>query len=227
MPLWCIRQKLFNDCAVFHSVRRFYLGTDALRHCGKLYKVANGISAPVYVGLSNYAAVIHSPRFAKAFFNLLLYVAVTVPTGIGLAFCVALVVNRFKGFVAQFLRSAYFLPTLIPLFLTAVIWRWLLTPDFGLLNMGLSFLRLPQPNWLGDPRYMIPALVMADAWRATGFNMIILLAGMKNIPKEYYEAATIDGANAFAKDEVHHDTSFRASFFVGYCECCYFSAADF
>jgi multiple sugar transport system permease protein len=65
--------------------------------------------------------------------------------------------------------------------------------------MGLTLFRLPQPNWLGDPPYMIPALVMADAWRATGFNMVIFLAGMKNIPNEYYEAATIDGANAFAK----------------------------
>jgi multiple sugar transport system permease protein len=159
----------------------------------------NGIDPPVYVGFSNYATVIHSPRFAKAFSNLLLYVAVTIPVGICLAFCIALVVNRFKGFVAHFFRSAYFLPTVVPLFLTAVIWRWLLTPDFGLLNMGLALLRLPAPNWLGDPAYMIPALVMADAWRATGFNMVIFLAGMKNIPKEYYEAATIDGANAFAK----------------------------
>jgi multiple sugar transport system permease protein len=159
----------------------------------------NGITPPVYVGLSNYAAVINSPRFAKAFSNLLLYVAVTVPVGIALAFCIALVVNRFKGFTAHFFRSAYFLPTVIPLFLTAVIWRWLLTPNYGLVNMGLTLLRLPAPNWLGDPAYMIPALVMADAWRATGFNMVIFLAGMKNIPREYYEAATIDGANAFEK----------------------------
>lgn len=159
----------------------------------------NGIDPPVYVGLSNYATVLHSPRFVKAFSNLLLYVAITVPVGISLAFCIALVVNRFKGFAADFFRSAYFLPTVIPLFLTAVVWRWLLTPDFGLVNMGLSLLRLPSPNWLGDPAYMIPALVMADAWRATGFNMVIFLAGMKNIPKEYYEAATIDGANAFAR----------------------------
>jgi multiple sugar transport system permease protein len=159
----------------------------------------NGIAPPVYVGFNNYATVIHSPRFVKSFSNLILYVAITVPVGIGLAFCIALVVNRFKGLTAQFFRSAYFLPTVVPLFLTAVIWRWLLTPDFGLINMGLRLLRLPTPNWLGDPAFMIPALVMADAWRATGFNMVILLAGMKNIPYEYYEAATIDGANAFAK----------------------------
>lgn len=159
----------------------------------------NGITLPTFVGFSNYATVISSPRFAKAFGNLLLYVAVTVPVGLTLAFCIALVVNRFKGLTAQFFRSAYFLPTVIPLFITAVIWRWLLTPDFGLINLGFALLRLPQPNWLEDPPYMIPALVMADAWRATGFNMVIFLAGMKNIPNEYYEAATIDGANAFAK----------------------------
>ena len=159
----------------------------------------NGISQPAFVGLNNYVTVINSPRFGKAFSNLLLYVAVTVPVGIALAFCIALVVNRFKGPIAHLFRSAYFLPTVIPLFLTAVIWRWLLTPDFGLINMGITLLRLPQPNWLGDPTFMIPALVMADAWRATGFNMVIFLAGMKNIPNEYYEAATIDGANGLAK----------------------------
>lgn len=159
----------------------------------------NGISQPAFVGLSNYMTVINSPRFGKAFSNLLVYVAVTVPVGIALAFCIALVVNRFKGPISHLFRSAYFLPTVIPLFLTAVIWRWLLTPDFGLINMGITFLRLPQPNWLGDPTFMIPALVMADAWRATGFNMVIFLAGMKNIPNEYYEAATIDGANGLAK----------------------------
>jgi multiple sugar transport system permease protein len=159
----------------------------------------NGISPPVFVGLNNYATVINSPRFGKAFSNLVLYVTVTVPVGIALAFCIALVVNRFKGLTAHFFRSAYFLPTVIPLFLTAVIWRWLLTPDFGLVNMAFTLVRLPQPNWLGDPAFMIPALVMADAWRATGFNMVIFLAGMKNVPKEYYEAATIDGAGALAK----------------------------
>ena len=159
----------------------------------------NGISPPLFVGWSNYATVINSPRFWKAFSNLVLYVAVTVPVGIALAFCIALVVNRFKGLTAHFFRSAYFLPTVIPLFLTAIIWRWLLTPDFGLINMAFTLVRLPQPNWLGDPVYMIPALVMADAWRATGFNMVIFLAGMKNVPNEYYEAATIDGAGALAK----------------------------
>jgi multiple sugar transport system permease protein len=159
----------------------------------------DGIHTPLYAGLTNYNIVIHSARFAKAFGNLALYVLITVPVGISLAFCIALVVSRFKGITAHFFRSAYFFPTVIPLFLTAVIWRWLLTPDFGLIDGTLTRLGLPAPNWLDDPAYMIPALVIADAWRSTGFNMIILLAAIKNIPAEYYEAATIDGANALQR----------------------------
>ena len=79
----------------------------------------NGITAPLFVGFDNYSHVVQSPRFQKAFSNLFLYVAITIPVGITLAFCVALLVNRFKGFTAQFLRSAYFVPAVIPSFLAA------------------------------------------------------------------------------------------------------------
>lgn len=157
----------------------------------------DSIHQPTFVGLDNYRAVIQSPAAVKAFSNLFLYVALTMPIGIGMAFIIAMVVNRFTGVVATILRSAYFLPTVIPLFLVATIWRWLLTPDFGIVNLLLERVGVQSVNWLQDPRYMIPGLVMADVWRATGFNMVLLLAGMKNIPEEYYDAARVDGANSW------------------------------
>jgi multiple sugar transport system permease protein len=89
------------------------------------------------------------------------------------------------------------MPTVIPLFLTAAIWRWILTPDYGLLNRIIMFFGGPSINWLTDPKFMIPAAVIVDVWRSTGFNMIILLAGLNAIPAEYYEAARVDGANTW------------------------------
>src|SRR4029453_8014700 len=102
--------------------------------------------------------------------------------GITIAFGLALLVNRFKGNASNVFRSAYFLPTVIPLFLTAAVWRWILTPDYGLLNRIIMAFGGQSINWLTDAAYMIPAAVIVDVWRSTGFNMIILLAGLNGIP---------------------------------------------
>jgi multiple sugar transport system permease protein len=155
----------------------------------------DGVHQPVYVGFSNFVKVVNSPFFGTAFLNLLKYVLATMFIGITVALGLALLVNRFKGGPANVFRSAYFMPTVIPLFLTAVVWRWMLTPDYGLVNRLLMLLGMPSVNWLMDPAYMIPAAVIVDVWRSTGFNMIILLAGLNGIPVEYYEAAKVDGAN--------------------------------
>ena len=157
----------------------------------------DGVRDPVFVGIRNYQAVITSRYFVKAFTNLFKYVVITMFFGISIAFGLALLVNRFKGFASNLFRSAYFLPTVIPLFLTASVWRWILTPDYGILNRIIMSVGGPSINWLTDPRYMIPAAVIVDVWRATGFNMIILLAGLNGIPGEYYEAAKVDGANTW------------------------------
>jgi len=157
----------------------------------------NGVFAPVFVGVDNYVNVVKSPYFFTAFLNLIKYVSLTMFLGITIAFGLALLVNHFKGRAANIFRSAYFLPTVIPLFLTAAIWRWILTPDYGVLNRVIMFFGGPSVNWLTNPTYMIPAAVIVDVWRSTGFNMIILLAGLNGIPVEYYEAARVDGANTW------------------------------
>jgi multiple sugar transport system permease protein len=157
----------------------------------------DGVHAPAFVGVTNYIKVVNSAYFFTAFLNLIKYVTITMFFGITIAFGLALLVNRFKGAPANVFRSAYFLPTVIPLFLTAAVWRWILTPDYGLLNRIIAFFGGPSVDWLTNPTYMIPAAVIVDVWRSTGFNMIILLAGLNGIPQEYYEAARVDGANTW------------------------------
>jgi multiple sugar transport system permease protein len=154
----------------------------------------DGVHAPTFVGVTNYTKVVTSPFFLTSFTNLLKYVSITMVLGIVIAFCLALLVNQFKGTASSIFRSAYFLPTVVPLFLSAVIWRWMLTPDFGMVNRVIMAFGGPSIAWLTDPKAMIPAAVMVDVWRSTGFNMIILLAGMQTIPAEFYEAAKVDGA---------------------------------
>ena len=120
-----------------------------------------------------------------------------MPLGILLSFLVALLVDSFDGFPSGFFRSAYFVPTMIPLFLAASVWRWMYTPEVGIINIALGWLNIAPVNWLTDPKVMIFSLVIVDNWRSIGFNMVILLAGLKNIPGEFYDAARVDGANKF------------------------------
>lgn len=159
----------------------------------------DGVHPATFVGIDNYVNVITSRYFVKAFLNLIKYVLITMFFGITIAFGLALLVNRFTGFTANVFRSGYFLPTVIPLFLTAAVWRWIMTPDFGMMNRIITGLGGNSINWLTDPKYMIWTVVIIDVWRSTGFNMIILLAGLKGIPVEYYEAAELDGANFWNK----------------------------
>jgi multiple sugar transport system permease protein len=164
----------------------------------------DSVNPATYVGFDNYTNLIKSPDFIRSFTNLLKYVSITVPIGITVAFLLALFVNSLKGFWSGLFRSAYFVPTMMPLFLAASIWRWIYAPEVGMLNLALSWLGVESINFLKDPRVMIPSLVAVDVWRAAGWNMVIILAGLKNIPEEYYDAARVDGANKF--QEVIHIT---------------------
>jgi multiple sugar transport system permease protein len=155
----------------------------------------DGVNEPTFVGLANYQNILRSTGFAKSYTNLFTYVFTEVPLCIITALVLSLVVERFTGRAANIFRSAYFLPTVIPLFLAAAVWRWMLTPDYGIVNVALSTVGIKSIDWLNDSDYMIPSVIMVSVWRSTGFNMIILLAGLKAIPQTYYEAARVDGAN--------------------------------
>jgi multiple sugar transport system permease protein len=197
-PIWAYWQNYAMIAPFFILFFVFYLAP-LLYGFYISFQKWDGVHPATFVGIDNYVNVITSRYFVKAFLNLIKYVLITMFFGITIAFGLALLVNRFTGFAANLFRSGYFLPTVIPLFLTAAVWRWIMTPDFGMMNRIITGLGGTSINWLTDPKYMILTAVIVDVWRSTGFNMIILLAGLKGIPEEYYEAAEIDGANFWQK----------------------------
>jgi multiple sugar transport system permease protein len=155
----------------------------------------NATTTSRFVGLANYQRIIHSRDFSKAMWNLGSYIVITVPVGIAVAFCLALLVDSFKGFWQNFFRSIFFMPVVLPMFLAATIWRWIYTPNIGLLNTIRGLFGLPSVQFLNDTSTMLYSLIAVDVWVSAGFNMVIILAGMKNIPRHYYEAARLDGAS--------------------------------
>jgi multiple sugar transport system permease protein len=157
----------------------------------------DGVNKAIWVGWKNYSYLLQSRDFAISFTNLIKYVSVTVPVGITVAFLLALFVSSLKGRWSNFFRSAYFVPTMMPLFLAASIWRWMYSPEVGLINVAIGALGISSVDWLKDPSVMIFSLIVVDVWRSAGWNMVILLAGLKNIPEEFYDAARVDGANKF------------------------------
>ncbi|MEX1275635.1 MAG: sugar ABC transporter permease [Bacteroidota bacterium] len=150
-----------------------------------------------FVGLKNYLQLFDDPLFWKAMGNTLYFVVVGGPLSVAVSLGAALLVHakltRFKGFF----RSVYFAPVVTTLVAVAVVWRYLYHPRFGLLNYGLSFLGVDPIDWLGDPVWAMPAIILLSVWKGFGYNMIIFVAGLQSIPEELYEAARIDGANAW------------------------------
>jgi len=147
-----------------------------------------------FVGLSNFAALLHDPVFWKALANTFYFVLVGGPLSVAVSLGAAMLVNarlvRFKGFF----RTVYFAPVVTTMVAVAVVWRYLYHPRFGLANQILALVGLPDVNWLGDPRWAMPAIILMAVWKNFGYNMIIFVAGLQGIPTTLYEAARVDGA---------------------------------
>jgi multiple sugar transport system permease protein len=147
-----------------------------------------------FVALGNFAALLHDPVFWKALANTFYFVLVGGPLSVAVSLGAAMLVNsrvvRLKGFF----RTVYFAPVVTTMVAVAVVWRYLYHPRFGLLNQILAFLGLPDVNWLGDPRWAMPAIILMAIWKNFGYNMIIFVAGLQSIPTTLYEAARVDGA---------------------------------
>ena len=157
----------------------------------------DGVGTPQFVGLANFQALVTNRKVLAAFGNLFYFVALQVPIAVLSGLSLALFVDRFSPRAANFLRAILLLPFIMPLFLTAAIWLWMLVPQFGLFDQLTSVFGLGNVEWLSNPRYMIPGLVIVETWRSAGFNMVLFYAGLKAIPIEQYEAARIDGANTW------------------------------
>ena len=147
-----------------------------------------------FVGLENYFHLLQRPLFWRALLNTLFFVVVGVPLSIATSLGTALLLHsrlaRFKGFF----RTALFAPVVTTLAAVAVVWLFLLHARYGMLNYALSWLGVHPVDWLGNPRWAMPAIVLLSVWKNFGYNMIILLAGLQAIPAELYEAARMDGA---------------------------------
>ncbi|MBW3624566.1 MAG: sugar ABC transporter permease [Armatimonadetes bacterium] len=161
-----------------------------------------------WVGLENYAAVLSDDIFWIALRNTAYFVVLVVPLGNLVSLGLALGLASVKRFQA-FYKVCYYLPVVISIAVVAVLWRWLYNTQIGLLNMyigavvgGLREIGLPlapfQPlPWLSNPLWVMPSIALMSIWWGAGGNMILYLAGINNIPDDYYEAAMIDGANAW------------------------------
>jgi multiple sugar transport system permease protein len=148
-----------------------------------------------FVGLQNYARLLETPLFWQAFGNTLYFVVIGVPLSVGTSLGLALLLHsrlvRFRGLF----RSALFAPVVTTLVAVAVIWRYLFNTQYGLINYALGGLGIERIDWLGDPTWAMPAIIVFAVWKNFGYNMLILLAGLQAIPEELYEAARIDGAS--------------------------------
>ena len=150
-----------------------------------------------FVGLDNFQRLPRDPTARAAVVNTFVFTFWSVVLHIGLGLLLAVAVSRgMPAALRYFLRTAYFFPLLVSWAAVALIWAYILDPNFGFITYYLGRLGLPAPIFLIDPEWAMPAVIAVDLWRTIGFTFIILLAGLQAIPSHLYEAAAVDGAGA-------------------------------
>ncbi|WP_324715848.1 sugar ABC transporter permease [Carboxydochorda subterranea] len=148
-----------------------------------------------WVGLSNYIRALQDGVFLASLKNVFYY-ALSVPGRLAVGLVLALLLNRaFHG--RNFWRTVYFMPYVTSWVVAATVWKWLYQPD-GLINVLLGFFGIGPFLWLGDARLAMPSIILMSIWKTAGFDMVVYLAALASIPREYYEAASIDGASAWS-----------------------------
>lgn len=157
----------------------------------------DGFGGYKFVGLANYNRMFHDVLFLKSLWVTILYVLILVPglyvSGLGLA----LLVRQKIPFIGVW-RSLFFMPYVVSLVVIGLIWQVMLIDRIGFINQMLELVHLPSRSWLGDPSLALGAILFVTIWFLMGYYMIIFLSGLQEIPREYYEAARIDGASAWA-----------------------------
>jgi multiple sugar transport system permease protein len=158
-----------------------------------IYSIANPQTTR-FVGLANYVKLLHAPEFWTALKNTFYFAIVGGPLTIAVSLATALLLNaklvRFK----TFFRTIYFTPFVTTLVAVAIVWRYLYHTRYGLLNYTLSRVGVGPIDWLGDPHWAMPAIIIMSVWKNFGYNMLIFIAGLQAIPQDLYDAAEIDGA---------------------------------
>ncbi len=158
-----------------------------------IYALGSFANARV-VGFRNYTRLFEDPLFWTALKNTLYFLLVGGPLSVAVSLGAALLLNSRLTRFKSFFRFVYFAPVVTTLVAVAVVWRFLYHPRFGLLNYVLGLLGMNPIDWLGDPHWAMPAIILLAVWKNFGYNMIIFIAGLQNISASLYEAASIDGA---------------------------------
>lgn len=148
-----------------------------------------------FIAFHNYSQLLQDPLFWLALKNTGYFVIIGVPLSIAISLWAAIMLNSPLVKFKSMFRLSYFIPVVTTLVAVAVVWRYIYHPRFGLINYILSFIGINSIDWLGDPHWSMPALILLAVWKNFGYNMIIFIAGLQSIPIELYEAARIDGAN--------------------------------
>jgi len=163
-----------------------------------IYAVASRVNLR-FVGVGNYVRLLGEPLFWVALKNTLYFVLVGGPLSVGLSLGVAVLLSAKLVRFRTVFRTIFFLPVVTTLVAVAVVFRYVYHPRFGLLNYALSLIGIRPIDWLGDPNWAMPAIILMAVWKNFGFNMVIFIAGLQSIPERLYEAADIDGAHGWAQ----------------------------
>ncbi|MEM3615885.1 MAG: sugar ABC transporter permease [Candidatus Methanomethylicia archaeon] len=163
------------------------------------YSLTKGILRSNFVGFNNFIRLFNDPIFHAALINTIIFTVVTVPYGIVIALILASLINSFSPPIQSIFRSAFYLPGVISGVILSMTWIWIFDPSIGLANMVLSFLHLPTLYWLHSPTTSLLSIMLSGMLMAPGGSIILYLAGMSRIPREFYEAAELDGATSFQK----------------------------
>lgn len=151
-----------------------------------------------WIGFGNYVRALGDPAVQQALRNTLTFILGYLPSVVAIGLGIALLINRkLKG--RTIFRAIYFVPVVTSWVAVSLVWKWLLNPQYGLVNWLLSLVGIQGPGWLFDPNWAMPGVIMATIWKDIGFVAVIYLAGLQEIPENLIEAADIDGANAWQR----------------------------
>ena len=151
-----------------------------------------------FIGLENYTNLLTSKELWNALKNTLLFTVMKISLDVVFSLAIALLLNQKLKGIGLF-RTIYFLPVITSVVAVGAVFRVIYNPRFGLLNSFLEMLNLPAQNWLSDPKLALPSVTMVALWKGVGYDVVIFLAGLQGISMVYYEAAKIDGANAWQR----------------------------
>lgn len=158
------------------------------------FEKSGAFGKSTWVGLANYKKLLQDPAVIQATFNTFKYAILVVPATAILSLIVAVLLNKKMKGVSVY-RTIYFLPMVAAPAAIAMVWRWLYNSEYGIINYALSLIGVKGPNWIADPNVALISIAIIGIWSSVGYNMILLLAGLQEIPRDYYEAASIDGAS--------------------------------